>query len=238
MNDVFGQGVLNYYNGIEEIEYVERDDGFISTSCGIPLYFSEYKDWRVLEKEAIKYAKGRVLDVGAGAGRVSLYLQEKGMDVIAIDNSPLAIKVCEDRGVKDARLLPFEDVGEFESDSLDTIVMFGCNFSLFGSPSKAKRILNELYRVTSDNARIIAQINDTNTDNPIHLNYQEKNRQNGKMVGEIRMRLKIGDLVGDWFNYLIVSKEEIGCILEDTGWVVKKFIESNTSSYVAIIEKK
>jgi 2-polyprenyl-3-methyl-5-hydroxy-6-metoxy-1,4-benzoquinol methylase len=38
----------------------------------------------------MQFVKGRVLDVGCGAGRHSLYLQEKGFDVLGTDISPLA----------------------------------------------------------------------------------------------------------------------------------------------------
>jgi 2-polyprenyl-3-methyl-5-hydroxy-6-metoxy-1,4-benzoquinol methylase len=52
------------------------------------------------EKKAIDYAKGRVLDVGCGAGRHILYLQKKGLKVLGIDQSPLAVNMCKLRGAK------------------------------------------------------------------------------------------------------------------------------------------
>ena len=75
-------------------EIVERDDNFIDgkrDGYGGDVYFSEYRDWLPIEKKAIKYAHGRVLDVGCGAGRHALYLQKKGLEVTGIDTSPLAI---------------------------------------------------------------------------------------------------------------------------------------------------
>ena len=70
-------------------------DSLIDLTEGPAAYFAEFKDWPKIQKQAIKFAKGKVLDIGAGAGRVSLYLQKQGFDVTAIDNSPLAIKVCK-----------------------------------------------------------------------------------------------------------------------------------------------
>ncbi|MFL5940253.1 MAG: class I SAM-dependent methyltransferase, partial [Gaiellaceae bacterium] len=104
--------------------------------------------WPSHHRRAIRYAKGRVLDAGAGAGRVSLHLQERGHDVVAIDNSPGAIDVCRRRGVRDARVLAFDAVDE-SLGTFDTIVLFGNNFGLFGSPTKAKRLLRRLHRMTS-----------------------------------------------------------------------------------------
>jgi len=61
----------------ESYEIIERDDGFIISSGGASTYFAEFKDWPKIQKQAIKLAKGKILDIGAGAGRVSLYLQKK-----------------------------------------------------------------------------------------------------------------------------------------------------------------
>ena len=88
-------------------------------------------------------------DIGAGAGRVSLYLQKKGFDVTAIDKSPLAIKVCKKRGVKKAKVLPIEKIDTFKSNTFDTVIMFGGNFGLFGSYKKAKILLKKSYIVVS-----------------------------------------------------------------------------------------
>lgn len=93
--DAYGQEVWAFFQGKPSFELVERDDGFVNVSGGATAYFAEFKDWPKIQKQAIKFAKGKVMDVGAGAGRVSLYLQKKGLDVVAIDNSPLAIKVCK-----------------------------------------------------------------------------------------------------------------------------------------------
>lgn len=100
--DAYGQEVWAFFLKKDSYEVVERDDGFIGLSGSAPAYFAEFKDWLKIEKQAIKLAKGKILDIGAGAGRVSLYLQKNGHDVIAIDNSPLTIKVCKKRGVKHA----------------------------------------------------------------------------------------------------------------------------------------
>ncbi len=93
--EAFGQGIWAFFQGKKSFGIIERDDGFLDCSSGAQAYFAEFKDWPKIQKQAIKFAKGKVLDVGAGAGRVALYLQKKGFDVVAIDNSPLAIKVCK-----------------------------------------------------------------------------------------------------------------------------------------------
>ncbi len=237
--EVFGQGIWAFFKGEEATEVVERDDGFISPSTGIPSYFAEFKDWSKIQKQAIKYVHGRVLDVGAGAGRVSLYLQKKKFDVVAIDNSPLAIKICKKRGVKQAKILSIENIGNFKPNSFDTVIMFGSNFSLYGNLKKAKRLLKILHEITGPDALIIAETKDPHkTKEPAHLAYIKSNKRKGKLPGQIRIRVRFKKYIGDWFEYLIVSKNEMKEILKNTGWKVKKFIDSNKSFYVAIIEKE
>jgi len=237
--DAYGQEIWAFFQGKESYEIVERDDGFIDFSDGPSVYFAEFEKWPKHEKEAIKFAKGKILDVGAGAGRVSLYLQKRGFDVIAIDNSPLAIKVCKKRGVKKAKILPFEKIEKLQPTIFDTIIMFGNNFGLFGNPKKAKKLLKKLHKITSPKALIIAESNDPyKTKDPAHLSYHKFNQKRGRMPGQLRIRIRFRNYIGEWFDYLIVSKKEMKEILQGTGWKIKKFINSKKSSYIAIIEKE
>lgn len=136
--DAYGQQLLAQLNGGElTAELIERDDEFIHTGAEAGLYFSGYEDWPPIEQQAIAGAKGKVLDIGCGAGWHSLYLQEKGLDVTAIDNSPGAVEVCRMRGVRDAIVCPIGDIGRFEPGSFDTILMLGNNVGLLGDPQNA-----------------------------------------------------------------------------------------------------
>jgi 2-polyprenyl-3-methyl-5-hydroxy-6-metoxy-1,4-benzoquinol methylase len=238
--DAFGQSMWAHYKGERASEIVERDDGYFDASPRTPrMYFSEYEDWHPVGRDAMELVKGRVLDIGCGAGRHSLCLQRKGFDVLGIDNSPLAIKVCKLRGLKKAEVMAIEDVN-FKPNSFDTIIMMGINFGLFGSFKKARRLLKKFHKMTSTNGLIIASTRDPyKTDNPDHLEYHRLNKERGRMGGHLRIRLRFRKYVGRWFDYLIVSKKEMKKILKGTGWKVKKFIDSDedTSIYIAIIEK-
>ena len=98
-----------FYKGRRVFEVFERNDGYIAVDLP-EIYFSEFEDWAPHQKRAMNFVKGKVLDVGCGAGRHSLYLQGKGFDVIGIDASPLAIKICRLRGVKKAQLMSIEKI--------------------------------------------------------------------------------------------------------------------------------
>lgn len=235
--DAYGQEIWAYYKGREVFEIVERDDGYINASSSPKMYFSEYENWPIHEKRAMELVKGRVLDIGCGAGRHSLYLQKKSFDVLGIDNSPLAIKVCKLRGLKKAEVMSIEDV-KFKPNSIDTIIMMGNNFGLFGSLKKAQRLLKRFYKMTSKNAVIVAETRDPyKTDNPVHLEYHELNKKRGRMGGQLRIRVRFEKYVTKWFDYLIVSREEMEEILKGTGWKIRGFIDSEDSQYIAIIGK-
>src|SRR6059058_3918467 len=209
-NDAYGQLLVAALDGDDVVEIVERDDGFISASVmGPKLYLAPFPRWPAHHRRAMRWVRGRVLDVGAGGGRVALHLQERGHDVVSIDNSPGAIEVCRRRGVRDARVLAFEDVGE-SMGKFDTVVLLGNNFGLFGTPTKAKRLLRRLHRMTSDEARIIAESRDVErrgaADAPWHARYRKRNLERGRLPGQIRIRIRFRDLVGPWMDYPMVRR--------------------------------
>ena len=239
--DGYGEQLWSYFKtGEPKSEIVERDDGFISHGqIGGKVYFSEYKNWDSVDKAAMKHVKGRVLDIGSGAGRHSLYLQGKGFDVTGIDNSPLAIKVCRARGLKKARLMPIKDINQFKPNSFDTVIMMGNNFGLFGSFKLARVLLKKLHRITSPDALIIAETRDPyTTKDSGHLAYHERNRKRGRMPGQLRLRVRFRGFIGSWFDYLLVSKDELKEILKGTGWTVNGFIDGKEGQFIMLLRKE
>ena len=235
--DAYGAMLLATLDGRETVEIVERDDGFIDAGrLGPRMYFAPFRRWPAHQRRAMRYVRGRVLDVGCGAGRVCLHLQERGHDVVGIDISPGAVEVCRTRGVRDARVLSIDDVDE-SLGALDTVVMFGNNFGLFASAAKAKRLLRRFHRLTSDRGRIVAETRDVHaTDDPAHLAYQARNRGRGRMSGQIRIRVRFRDRATPWFDYLMVSPEELAGLLDGTGWQIARILDSD-DTYVAVIDK-
>lgn len=218
-------------------EVFERDDGYVDAFSGREVYFADYPAWPSRQRQALRYAAGRVLDVGCGAGRHALYLQAKGLDVVGIDSSPLAVKVCRYRGLKNVRVMSFNHITR-ALGTFGTVLMLGNNFGLFANPERAKRLLARLHGITDQNARIIAESREVYpTDNPFHRAYQRRNRQRGRMAGQIRFRVRYQTYVTPWFDYLFVTRKEMAKILRGTGWKVRRFIPPHGYLYVAVIVK-
>lgn len=235
--DAYGQMLYSFHKNGESFEIFERDDGFIE--IGDPsTYFTPYNNWPPHQQKALRYVRGRILDVGCGAGRHALYLQEEADDVVGIDVSPLAVKVCKLRGVRNAQVMSITQVSSKKLGVFDTVIMLGNNFGLFGSFKRAKWLLKRFHSLTSEKGRIIAETLDPyQTTEPAHLVYQERNRKKRRMAGQARIRIRYKKHSTPWMDYLFVSRDEMQKVVKDTGWGIKQFIDSKGSGYVAVLEK-
>src|SRR5262245_10260056 len=232
--DAFGHALVDHLEGRGGVELIERSDGYLDVSADAAVYFAEPTG---MQADVVERATGRVLDIGCGAGRYALYLQQRNREVVAIDASPLAVEVCRRRGLRDVRLLTLEQVTS-SLGRFDTILMLGNNLGLLGSFRGARRILRRLGRIAQPGARIIAQTLDPyQSNNPDHRAYHEQNRARGRMGGQIRMRVRYKTYRTPWFDYLFVSRAELDAIVEDTGWKVSNVIAADGASYVAVLEQ-
>jgi SAM-dependent methyltransferase len=215
---------------------VERDDGYFDSEDS-SFYLREVRRWPAVERRALRYVRGRVLDVGTGAGRVALELQRRGRRVIGIEVSPLAARVARKRGVKDIRMVQLDKL----DDSLgrfDTIVMFGNNLGLLASAAKARRILRRLHATTTDRGRIVGTNHDPHrTKDPVHRAYHRRNRAKGRMPGQVRLRLRYRHLTSPWMDWLFLSPRELEHLLEGTRWHIERILEGE-GSYAAVIGKE
>jgi len=234
--DAFGRSLYAYYTKRINFLLAERDDGYVSDAGGVKVYFDPYEKWPVREKRALKLIKktDKVLDIGCGAGRHVLYLQSKGIDVTGIDNSPLAVKVCKLRGVKQAKVLAIEEISK-KTGSFDVMLLLCNNFGLFGTEKKAKQLLKKFYKITSPGAKIITESYDSNTS--FFRDYRAFNRKKRRHPGSFRVKLFYGRYGTDWFEYIRVSKRELEEIVKGTGWKISKIFPTKDYSYVAVLKK-
>jgi SAM-dependent methyltransferase len=236
--DAFGRALIDHLARIEDAcHVVERDDGFVEAGP-MDYYFAQHRDWPDCEKTSIRQARGRVLDIGCGAGRCALFLQEKGLAVTGVDVSPLAIRVCRLRGLRRARVAAIEGLDAFRPRSFDTALLFGGNFGLFRSARKLPGLLRHLHRALSDDGVILASTLDPyKTPHAAHRAYHDRNRRRGRMAGQIRMRIRYREYATPWFDYLFVSRRELRALLRGTGWAVDRVTASTGAAYAMMLRK-
>lgn len=234
--DVFGKAFLDFYLGTGTELVFERDDGY-SDPSDVPVYFREYGEFPEYEKRVLSYVKGRVLDIGCGAGRHSLWLQGKGIDVTSFDSSPLVMELCRLRGVRQLILGAVQNL-PFRKSTFDIIVLLGNGFGLAGRLEDTYRFLRRLHEVTKDDGLVLTDSrNYLLTREQAHLRYHEMNRDSGRPAGEVRIRAKCGSEISSWFHLLMVTRKEMENVCEETGWCVEEFFESSDPVFGAVLRK-
>ncbi len=158
MKDLFGKAILDYQtnnspeNLITETNISEADEMFVE------YLFRSFKSMPKLEQKALQLAKGKILDVGCGAGSHALYLQEKGFDVTAIDISQKAIETCKLRGVKKALISDILNVDKTES--FETILLLMNGTGIFGTLNETSKYLQKLKSLLTDNGQVLIDSSD------------------------------------------------------------------------------
>jgi SAM-dependent methyltransferase len=156
MKDIFGKALLDYHNGNYTENIVTSTN--ISDEDVLPLLylFRDYKDMPKIEKMALKFCKGSILDVGCGSGSHSLYLQEHGFAVKAIDISEGAVKVAKERGVKHTEVKSLLD----ETDAFDTILLLMNGTGIFQEIIQVSKYLSHLKSLLKSGGQILIDSSD------------------------------------------------------------------------------
>ena len=235
--DAFGHLLLDHMDGCAGEVFLDRDDGYTGPALGPEWFFAEPGEWVDAERAVFESVRGRVLDVGAGAGRHSLESQRRGLAAVAIDVSPGAAEVCRRRGVEDVRLLPLGAVDE-RLGVFDTVLMMCGNFGLVGSAEEATATLRRLHAMTSPEARIVLDSVDPYVDpDASDIAYMERNRERGLMQGQVRIRIRYGKRATPWFDLLNVSSAELDGLTAGTGWRLARVVEGEPPDFYAVLEK-
>jgi SAM-dependent methyltransferase len=217
------------------IEIIERDDGLIN---GAPAdhYLAEPDQWQPHDHRALRLVRGAVLDVGTGAGRTALELQRRGMAVTGLDTSAGAIEVARRRGLRDT-VLNTVDAYARSAARYDTFLLLGNNLGLIEGPERAPAFVAALAALARPGARIIAQGTDPyGTTDPVHVAYHQRNRERGRLGGQLRLRLRYRRLATEWFDYLNCSVDELEELLDGTRWALKSIDTDDRPYYLAVME--
>jgi len=157
MKDLFGQAILDYQTQNAPEDLVTETNISEADAMSVAYLFRTYQEMPKIEKKALKLAKGKILDVGCGAGSHSLFLQQKGFEVTAIDISPKAIQACQLRGVKDARI---QHLLELENEQFNTILLLMNGTGIFGTLAETSKYLQKLKSLLTPNGQILIDSSD------------------------------------------------------------------------------
>ena len=158
MKDLMGRAIWDYYYQ-ENPEDLQTETS-ISELDDLPVsyLFRTYKEMNALEQKALDLSSGKVLDVGAGAGSHSLYLQnEKKLKVTALDISPKSIEICKARGLGQSIC---EDFLHFSDSGYDTILLLMNGTGVFQSLTKIDQYLQKLKTLVAENGQILIDSTD------------------------------------------------------------------------------
>ena len=202
----------------------------------IPLttLFRNYEDMPRIEQKALDTATGKTLDVGAGSGCHSLVLQERGIDVTAIDISPLSVKAMKERGVK--KVLE-QDFFTLAGQQYDTILMLMNGIGIVGTLERLPEFFRQLDKILAPGGHVLCDSSDISyvfetEDGIIEL------PDDMVYYGEHSFQMQYKDTIGEPFNWLYIDADTLREKAGRSGYAVEVVAEGEHYDYLARITKK
>ena len=216
---------------------IRRDDDHVDAHDPA-LYFTDAPFAH--ETDLLAQARGPILDVGCGAGRTLLWLDQRGIKATGIDLSPGAVEVSRQRGCPDVCQ---GDVMTGAAEGLagrtfETVILFGNNVGIGGTIEGAADLLRRLsYLTTPGGHLLVTGLDIAKTENPHHLAYHRANHARGRPRGEITMRFEYEGAVDDWVPWFHPEPDELKSLARETGWNVARIAPASGPFYAATLQK-
>lgn len=202
MKDIFGQALLDYFNGDYSEDLLTETNISEEDELPLPYLFRSFSEMPLIEQKALELAKGSVLEVGCGSGGHSLWLQKKGHPITAIDTSEGAVSVARARGVKDVRQLSLLD---FYGSSFDTILLIMNGTGIFETVEQSDAYLAHLKSLLRPGGQIIIDSSD--------LQYMYDTSEEGgiwvpadRYYGELEFTISYKNVKSDPFAWLYLDE--------------------------------
>ena len=217
---------------------VSQEDGERWT-FDVEVFFREVEDFPYLEWLALEECRGRVLDLGAGAGSHALELQERGLSVTAVDLDSRAVGVLRRRGVRDARRGDlFDLVPEPEERPWDTVLLLMNGIGVVGDLKGFDRFLSHAHKLVAPGGRILLDSCDLRSSpDPRELLRMASRCRAERYRGETRQRLEYDGRVGEWFPWIYFDPESLAERAAPQGWVVEILDQDDEGSYLARLSR-
>ena len=192
--------------------------------------FRSLRDMPVLERKALKLCKGKILDVGAGAGCHALALQKQNKDVTAIDISPLSCEAMLKRGISKVQCINLFDEGF--NGQFDTILLLMNGTGIAGKICNLPKLFKRLKELLTPNGQILIDSSD--------LKYIYENEDgsfdidlNANYYGEVDYQMVYKDIEGEPFDWLYVDFPLLSTIAEANGLHAELIAEGEHYDYLA-----
>lgn len=213
-NDPMGAAIRDYKNKGKASRLRVLSSMFDEDEMPVAHLFRTFNQMPRLEQKALSMAKGRVLDIGAGAGCHALALQERGLEVKAIDISPLSCEVMKERGVKDA-----ECVNLFNPQlqgKYDTLLLLMNGTGIAGKLNRLPMLLNRLKELLAESGQILIDSSDLkyiyeNEDGSMDIDL------NAPYYGEVDYQMQYKNIKGEPFDWLYTDPMLLASISKQCG---------------------
>ena len=238
--DIFGEVLLDQLEVMEKTGsgrpvhyFIERDDNLLEVRDA-SMYFDPPEMWPEEEISLLDKLEPPFLDIGCGAGRHSLYLMDKAIDVKSLDISPGAIEVCRRRGLPNTVVGSITQLGKM-GERFKSFILFGANLGLGGTIKGTIEMLLTLSKISLPEAQIVGNyVEPTPTTDPVHKSYHQKNRERGKPIGEMRFRIRYKNQISDWIDFIALQASEFENIVSQTPWEIREELINGRQRYVRL----
>jgi SAM-dependent methyltransferase len=158
MKDLFGKAIFDFYTKNSPEDIITETSISEEDEMSVEYLFRSYNEMPKIEQKALQLAKGKILDVGCGAGSHALSLQnERNLDVTAIDISEKAIETCRLRGIKNAKV---KNILDFDGEKFDTILLLMNGTGIFGQLKNCNSYLTKLKSLLNPGGQILIDSSD------------------------------------------------------------------------------
>ena len=235
MKDLFGKAILDYQTNNSPEDLITETSISEADEMSVAYLFRAFADMPSMEQKALSMAKGKILDVGCGAGSHSLYLQnEKKLDVISIDISKNAIEACNLRGLKNARV---QDVMLLENEKFDTILLLMNGAGMCGRLKNINAFLQKLKSLLTDNGQILLDSSDI-------IYMFDEDEDGGKWIpseheyyGEVVFNISYKSEKEDAFDWMYIDYNTLQNAASANGLQCELVLEGEHFDYLARITK-
>jgi len=234
-----GLALLDYHNGDKEAAIITRcSDGEID-HVRAEVFFREPFDYPFIEAAAVNSCYGRLLDIGAGAGCHALDLQDRGLDVTAIDTSPEAVHVMKERGIRDARVAEYLSLDNEKFDTL-LLMMNGIGFvgnleGLYNFLIESKRLLKKNGQLLFDSADLADE--DTRPDDSEILewlgSFKDNNTAPPEYFGSLEYRIEYKGILYPKLYWLFIGPVLLAHFAQKCGWYCEIMFYQEDGKYLA-----